>query len=228
MKKRTQVLSIYLLTFFVISLSNSAALIIVDEEWKVKVGDSITYTIDKLYDELDFDGDGYKNTQTNEVTDEDGNNVNVTIKKNSRMKVTITKLNGDATVKREWPDARIVSEETTDHTSVKKTVDNKVHWQEKVIDMSVGDTEAELQGDLVIVNTTTTTMGTSTMTVVKINWKTGWRVYEYVKIYNETQTDYEFEYSGEITAAGGTPGFETGSMLLIIFIITVIISKKRR
>ena len=165
-----------------ISINFSSAIMQVEKEWKVKVEDSITYRVDKLYDELDFDGDGNKNTQTDEVSDEDGNKVNVTIKKGSKMKVIITKLNGDATVKREWPDDGVISEETTDQSAVTKTVDDKSYWQEEVIDMSVGDTEATVQGDLVIVNTTTIELEIKTMLVRKINWKSGWYIYEYFKI----------------------------------------------
>ena len=225
---RTQIISTILLSLFVISINCSSASIQSEKEWKVKVGDYITYTIEKLYDELDSDGDGNKNTQTNEVTDEDGNKVNVTIKKGSKMKVIITKLNGDATVKKEWLDDEVISEETMDQSAVAKTVDDKAYWQEEVIDMSVGDTEADVQGDLVIVNSTTTNLAINTMSVREINWKTGWVTYEYFKIFNETHIDYEFEYSGEISAAGGAPGFETVSILLGLFVSTVIFSRKRK
>ncbi|MFX1506200.1 MAG: hypothetical protein ACFFDC_08790 [Promethearchaeota archaeon] len=168
-----------------------------------------------------------KNTQTDEITDEDGNKVNVTIRKGNKMKIITTKLNGDATVKKEWLDDGVISEEKTDQPSVKKTVDDETYWQEEAVEMSVGDTKAKVQGDLVIVNITTTGV-IKTMNVIKTNWKTGWRVYEYFKIYNETQTDYEFEYSGEITSVGSTPGFEPPSILLGLLVCLVVISRKRK
>ena len=224
--KRTHIISIILITFFMISNDFSSATMQVDKEWKVKVGDSITYTLDKLYDESDSDGDGNKNTQTNEITDEDGNKVNVTTKKGSKMKVTITKLNDVAAVNREWFDDGVISEETSDQSVVTKTVDDKAYWQEEVIDMSVGDTEATTQGNLVILNTTSIELNIKTK-FVKKNWKSGWKVYEYFKIFNKTYTDYELEFSGEISAVGA-PGIEIVPIVFSIIVISLIGSKKRK
>ncbi|MFX0172224.1 MAG: hypothetical protein ACFE9L_09905, partial [Candidatus Hodarchaeota archaeon] len=76
-QKRTQIINVFLILFFIISFSSPAALPQQDLEWKAKIGDSKTYVIEKWFDDNDLDGDGDKNTETALVTDENDETVEV-------------------------------------------------------------------------------------------------------------------------------------------------------
>ncbi|MFX0152481.1 MAG: hypothetical protein ACFFAJ_16960 [Candidatus Hodarchaeota archaeon] len=227
MDKRTHILIIIIFLFLIIPLSSSSALSLHELEWKVKIGDSKTYTVDKYFDDTDFDGDGDKYKQTVEVTDEDGERVDVVLEKGTTLKVTITDLNDIATVKFTC-DSNVTTGETSillpslfalpAQSMVAKTVDNKKYWE----NLAENKHGMSVEGDFVVIEDILTdlTLDPETeITVKRRNWKTGWVTYVHRKITNWTDTIAEIEFS---TEAAGLPGFKITPIVLGIVVITLL------
>jgi hypothetical protein len=226
MNRKTHFVSILFLLLCIISSSNTAALAQQELEWKVKVGDSMTYEFTKVYQNPDEDEDGDPNTRKIIFPDEDGNTREVFLKKGTILEIEIIKLNDGATIKNTF-NGEITSEESTDNTMVMKTVDNKTYWEEYAKTKSVGDTEGSVDGNLLVLETEYENYDTSTTEMIfKVDWKTGWFTYRYQKHYNETDTIFEMELT--VKAAGGITGIEQVSILLGLVIITLVVSTKRK
>jgi hypothetical protein len=204
-----------------ISLSYSTAIPQQDLEWKVKVGDSKTYVVDKWFDDSDLDGDGDKNTQTTEVTDEDGKIVEVIWQKGLTIKTTITDLNSNPTVKFTF-NGEVTSEETIPVLpTVFKTIDNKTYWE----NLAESNNAISVEGDLVINETKIEVFDLTMTNLIKTNWKTGWVTYLKLDAANSTHTVSEIIYSEK---GDGVPGFEMAPILLGIVVITLLVYKKRK
>jgi len=215
-------MTIIIILFLVISLSCSTALPQQDLEWKVKVGDTNTYTVDKIFDDDDLDGDGDKNTETSSMIDEDGESVEVVVKKGSTVKVTITELNDVPTVKFTW-NGDVTTSEVTDppFPTVFKTVDNKTYWET----LADGNDTMSVEGDLVIREIEFVVSDLTMTTIYKTNWKTGWVTYLLLGAANATHTVVEVIY---IVKDAGVPGFEITPIVLGIFVITLLVYKRRK
>jgi hypothetical protein len=182
-----------------------------DPEWQVRVGDSITYTYQKFFDPFDMDGDENSDGQTWEVTDENDEVKEVTIKEGVELKIEIIALNHLPTIQRTIggiTSKSYVSEEVY----VQKTIINQTYWEES------GET---LEGDLIVYNYTET----GSVSIRKVNWKTGWTVYFYTKYSNATHVQLEGELSA--LSSKDTPGFNGQILLMGLFFTLPLVRKKK-
>jgi hypothetical protein len=200
-------------------------------EWKVNVGDSMTYTISKFFDLRDSDGNGDPESTTIFVQNEAGEMVNVTYGKGSKYTVKITALNGLTTTQITW--GSVVSKESISAGYVMKTIDNKSYWEEYASTISGGNQSwlgtssgsVKVEGDYLVTSTILDMNSTTLESIVKVNWKTGWYSYTYSKLSNSTDTINELETT---SGSSGIPGFEIIPITSGLFIFTLIITKKRK
>jgi hypothetical protein len=127
----------------------------------------------------------------------------------------------------------IVAKENWGGGIVMKTIDNKSYWEEYASTMSGGNQSwlgtsfgsVTVEGNYVVTSSNLDMNGTTLESIVKVNWKTGWYTYTYSKMSNDTHTISEME-----TTSGSSviTGFEITSIFLGLFIITLIVSRKRK
>ena len=229
-------MDVVLLLFLIISIIGSSARYSLQErEWKVKVGDSQTYSIKKCFDDSDLDGDGDKNNLKLNITDEDGNIVGVTLKKGFALEAeiialeseisnqTITKLTYNGEIAEKVSNNSFFFNATP---FVIKTVDNKSYWEDqaKTYDISV-------EGDLIVKTEEDTLFGSTIEMRFKWNWKTGWLTYWSFKIYNEEEIGFELELSTGIYIDTTTtpPKITSGwNVLFLLLGFSIIIPLRQR
>jgi hypothetical protein len=186
----------------------------------------MTYTISKYFDLADSDGNGDPESTTLLIQNEAGEFVNVTYGKGSKYTTKITALNGLATAQTTY--GSVVSKESTAGGVVMKTTDNKSYWEEYASAMS-GDNSSlgsiTVEGNYIVTKMDLNIFNTTTESVVKFNWKTGWHTYTYSKMTNSTHTISEMEVT---SGSSGIPGFEIPSIILGLFIITLVVTRKRK
>ena len=206
-------MAIIILSFLIISLNGTFVHGVEwDLEWKVNVGDSQTYTFNNCFDDLDSDGDGDKSTQTITVTDEEGDSVNVTIKKGSTMKVEITELNeppgegvySGATIKITY-NGKVTTPAQADAyafcydwlgTSFVRKTGNKSYWEEQC-SRYPEDRNCSFDGDLIVFSAEQLeypfTGERRWKYECQLNWTTGWLFSVSCKRTNGTVTLMEYE-----------------------------------
>lgn len=173
-----------LFAFFFLSGSLSSGMELEELEWKVSVGDSLTYKLTQYFDKEDTDGDGNINTNLFEITDENGHLVNITWQIGSKIKDTITQLNDSGAWLKRTYDGKITSEERKYALSVQKTTDNLTYWEEHTQSLITPFRNASADGDLVIVEEEIAIGNNTLQNIFKFNWKTGWIIYRSQKFYN--------------------------------------------
>lgn len=216
-------------TFFIliiISLNGSSGKVSQELEWHVEVGDSHEYTISKYY--YDYpDGDGDTTTTTMEIKNEEGDWVNITLTKGSKLKFEITALNGVATLKTTY-NGIVTDQEHTDSTPpssiVAKTVDDRAYWESWV----ENKTNYSLEGDLLIISHEQVLMENTQETIIKRDWNTGWLMYVHTKIFNETSTIIEFEYSFNEKGEISITLFPFIHLLISMTVIVIVLRKQER
>jgi hypothetical protein len=191
----------------------------------------MTYTVSKYFDLADYDGNGDPESTTLSIQKEDGEMVNVTFGKGSKYTAKITTLNGMAKVQTSY--GSIVAKENWGGGIVMKTIDNKSYWEEYASTMSGGNQSwlgtsfgtVTVEGNYVVTSSNQEMNGTTLESIFKVNWKTGWYTYTYSKMSNNTNTISEME-----TTSGSSviTGFEITSIFLGLFIIALIVSRKRK
>ena len=207
-------------------------------EWKVEVGDTQTYTITKCFDDLDMDEDGNKHNLKANVTDDEGNLVEVTLKRGSTLEVEIIALENEMsnqTITKLTFDGKI-AEEISDYSFfynmspfVIKTVDNKSYWEAHAETYNIS-----VEGEL-LVKTEEETIRFISLTTIEMtfkwNWETGWLTYWSFKMYTEEKTDFEFElsigicpYTDTTTSTKNTSGW---NVLWVLLGLSIIISLRR-
>lgn len=216
-----------LMFFLALSVFGSPSQAAQTAEWKVKVGDSKTYEVTKYYDAYLINYDGNPDEENVTVGDQ-----TYIYKKDITVKVEITKLNSIAEVNETYYGEVTISNAlgTTPQGSpwVDKTIDNKTYWEEFLpddptgaINYTVGDNLVEEKGKKPwILDATITWEWTS-----KINYKTGWLEYMYQTLYNSSTTLTEVEFS---VKGGAVPGFELPILLVGLFVVTILVYRKRR
>ncbi|MHA2155462.1 MAG: hypothetical protein ACXABU_09025 [Candidatus Hodarchaeales archaeon] len=213
-----------------------------DFEWRVAVGDSMTYNYNEYFDLDDRDKDGSMYSQIYYTSTSDGEPVNISIKKGLIIRVEIWKLGLTAFINVTLNGILTGMDEIDSlyffHGFViDMTVNSQAYWENKSfqnIDHSIPDTtiidSAFVQGDYFVqVINVTSNSGTNLLRIRKTNWKTGWFAYENERIFNETHLIREYEISTKIE------GILTNLDLTRIFIpvfflltllITAILTKK--
>ena len=213
--------------FLVVSTTNSTVKATNETfEWKVKVGDSRTYTLSKYIDLEDSDGNGDTESETLSIQDEDGEMVNVTLRKDTKYTVEITALNGDATTQTTY--GNIVAKETTPYYNkvVWKTIDNKTYWEEYVKMYSSALGNVTIEGNPTIIESDLDgPYGTTAESKRIWDWKTGWITYLYSKISNDTHTIFEQEIT---SGSSGIGGFEITTIFVGLTIIAIVVSRKKQ
>ncbi len=185
---------------------------------------------------MDQDGDGDFTQDTVNFIDEEGNQVAVTLKKGTKIKVEIVDIltTGSPASLKLTLDDNVTTTERDDYNMpfleypfVSQTVDNETSWEElsEQSQAMAGQTGISIEGDLVIISSEQRWSGVNETEKFKLNWKTGWWIYGHKKIFNETHTIWEIEYS---TGGSGIPGFGIVLAFLSILIATIVVYKKRR
>lgn len=179
-------------------------------KWMVTEGDSKTYKISSMYDPQDKDGDGNPNSRTGSSIGEDGNLVEIVLKIGTKIKVEIITLNDSATIQLTYDDTITRARQDTDHF-ITKTIDNRTYWEKE----TEQQTEMSVQGNLLV---TEQTVEKETI-IKKVNWKTGWLEYFYIK-------DGEAEEGISAVSTGIISGFETIPLFSSILLVIILNSKK--
>ena len=216
--------SALLVTFFFISSFASLGLInAVELEWKVAVGDSITFELTQYYDKSDGDGDGNINTHQFTITDENDHSVNITWTTGSKIKDTITQLNeSGAYIKRTY-DGKVTGKETKTTVIVQKTVDNVTYWKEYAQLITTSTRNASVEGTLFVVEEKyiLPPANDTFLETLKYDLPSGWLVYQYQKLYNSTTVIGEATFT---KTTGGLASLE----IPIIFTGVVVVALFRR
>jgi hypothetical protein len=204
-------------------------------EWKVKEGDTQTYSVKKCFDDSDIDGDGDKNNFKIDITGEDGKMVEITLKKGSTLKAEIVTLNSSisdhATIKLTYnndvtgkPPISFFFYNVTPF--VIKTVDNKSYWEDQA-----ETNNFSVEGDLIVMSDEGVLFWSPWEVTVKWNWKTGWLTFLSIKMYSKEEIVFEFEFSTGIYTDSNTTRIVTGwhvLFLLLSFIIIIPLRQRRR
>ena len=206
--------------FLVISTTSSTAKATEEtEEWKVKVGDSMTYTLSKYFDIRDIDGNGDPESKNYSVLKEDGTSENVILKKGTKYTVNITALDHSATFQLIFGNITSNKRSSGMGDYLQKTIDNKSYWARKAIVDSlniVDDTNYTVEGNYYVQwNFDSKDQGYE----LKRNWKTSWIAYLYEKVTNDTHTIRE----EEITSVEYTPSTQRITSIQGIEIITIFV-----
>ena len=241
--------SLFIIVVITLSTSYISARRMVDVryEWAVKVGDSLTYTVGKYYENFDLDSDGNKNTSTTEIKDKEGILNNITLKRGSKIKVTITELTfSHVSVEITYNSNFTIKEENYQGICVSKTVTNKTYWesletwkaQDLVREKAAGvyfyfdSCNSSVKNNLFIIESNGNLFGFTSGDmpydlILKINWKTGWLVYLYTKSFYQNGTllsEMELTSPG----VGSASGFEIfNSFLGILLVLLIVIPRKR-
>lgn len=248
LNRKTIIFIVVLHLFLVISPIGSSARYLGQElEWKVKEGDTQTYSVKKSFFATDSDEDGDNNSFTFVTSGEDGKLVEITLKAGSTLKVEIVTLTnstfnsstlnipmfGNATIKITYNDG-FTTNNSADvlffipNLFVIKTVDNKSYWEDQV-----ETTNISIEGDLIVVFEEWTILRSSVESTIKWNWRTGWLDFFSFKMYTEEELRIEFEFSTspyrgttqETTPTMITTGWDV--LLLLLGFITIIPLRRR-
>ncbi|UCE14786.1 MAG: hypothetical protein JSV04_06290 [Candidatus Heimdallarchaeota archaeon] len=224
MKHKT-VITIFLIAIISLNGTTSSGNVSQELEWHVKVGDSHEYIFSKYY--YDYpDGDGDPSTTTMEIKDEEGDWINITLTKGSKLKFEITALNGVATLKTTY-NGEVTDQEHIDAAPpgsiVAKTVDDRTYWESWV----ENKTDYSLEGDLLVISHEQIMIENTQETILKRNWKTGWLRYVYTKISNKTATIIEFEYSSNGNGEIQVTSFPFIPLLISMTVIVIVLRKQR-
>jgi hypothetical protein len=211
--------------FFVVCTCFLSSAMELDQlEWKVKVGDSSTFELVKFFEKTDPDGDGDINTNTFLVTDENGNQVNITWRVGSKVKYVITQLNDSGAYLKRTYDGKITEQEARTTQVVQKTVDNSTYWEEYAQSISTPTRNASVNDITVVVEElfVIPPLNNTLLQILKFNWKTGWLTEQYQRLSNATSIIGEAQFS---TVSSSVPGFDfpillSGFMVLTIFLRT--------
>ena len=231
MKFNKKYIYFFLSLFLAVSAVNSSAKVVTETlEWKVKEGDSMTYTISKFFELADSDGNGDPESTTLSIQNEDGEIVNITFGKGSKFTTKITALNGVATTQTTY--GSTVVQESTVGGVVMKTVDNKSYWEEYASERSGGNKSwlglssgsVKVEGNYVVTSSFLDMNGTILESIVKVNWKTGWYEYTFSKSSNSTHTISEMEVT---SGSSSLTRFEIIPIIGGLFIIALVVSRKR-
>jgi len=235
MKLNKKYLYWLILLFLVVSTTSSTAKTTYDtEEWKVKVGDSRTYTLSKYFDIRDVDGNGDPESKIYSVTKEDGTKENITWKKGTKYTINITAL-GDHSATFQLIFGNITSNKRTSGIGgghIRKTIDNKSYWEFKTIIDSypfVGENvNYTVEGNNYVKKLLRyTNYGVKYELISKRNWKTGWLTYSYEKTTNDTHTKWEEEITSGSSSIGIT-SIEITTIFVGLTIIAIVVSRKRQ
>lgn len=209
------------------------------EEWKVKVGDSMTYTLSKYFDIRDIDGNGDAESKNYSVLKEDGTSEDVILKKGSKYTVNITALNHSATFQLIFGNITSNKRHSGMGDYLQKTIDNKSYWEREAIVDSLNifdDTNYTVEGNYYVQwKFDSKDQGYE----LKRNWKTGWIIYLYEKVTNDTHTIREeeitsVEYTPTTTRTTttqritGIQGIEIITIFVGLTIIAIVVSRKRK
>ena len=233
MKRNINLLFAIFLSLLMLTSIEASAQIVVDLEWKVEVGDSITMTCEKYYDSSDWDENGDPNSYETVFGDKDGNVHNITVKKGLKYKIEIISLQEYATVQM-TVDGHVSEPMEDDYNSyVRKTVDNKSYLEEEAKRLQEESTNEEysVEGDFLVTRSeyTSSFSDQTQESVRKLNWKTGWWSYQSQKSWNSSGTISEMIMS---TGGGGgglicVPGFEFVPLVMSMIVFVIFVSKKR-
>ncbi|UCE14785.1 MAG: hypothetical protein JSV04_06285, partial [Candidatus Heimdallarchaeota archaeon] len=173
MKQRNIIISL-IIVLIAISSSSSYGNVSQELQWKVNVGDSQRYVVDKYIDHSDSDEDGNIHTQKNEITDINGNTVYVTIQEGTEIEVKIIALSNVATIQITYDDE--VTEQAREDANppngfIAKTVDDLSYWTAWASNRS----GYHVEGDLLVMSSSGS--GVMLEMTIKRNWKTGWITY---------------------------------------------------
>ncbi|MHA2112808.1 MAG: hypothetical protein ACXAC6_15880 [Candidatus Hodarchaeales archaeon] len=229
-KRCTQIIYLVAMLVTITSTINPNAGQLEGLEWKVKVGDRMTYTITKVYEMENWDGDDDPSIFTYPSLNSEGEEVNITRKVGNKIKVEIKELNEHATVQQTINGIKLPSED--DSLYVLPTTTNKTYWEDKVTEFSnVTNHNMSLDGNEVTEAILTTFnipfYGEVESLEIQIrNWKTGWLNYSYTRggsLMNSTLSEFELRVSTleEISVYEGIP-------LVLGLIILVAFSKKKQ
>ncbi|MFX0205285.1 MAG: hypothetical protein ACFFDT_04820 [Candidatus Hodarchaeota archaeon] len=233
MNRGTDIKGVVLLLFLVISITGSSARYSMQElEWKVKEGDTQTYSVKKCFDNTDLDRDGDKNSIKVNITDEDGNLVEISLKKGSTLKAEIVSLDSsnsdNATVKLTYNDE--VTEKP--HSSfffynatpfVIKTVDNKSYWEDWA-----ETNNFSVEGDLLVISGGEKILWSPMEVTVKWNWTTGWLTFFSFTMYSKEEIALEFEFSTGIYTDTTPTRFVSGWHILFLCFSLFVLTRLRQ
>ena len=225
MKKLKVYLSFLLFILLFISSFISSGMITAEElEWKVEVGDSTTFQLVQYYDKRDPDGDGDINTHTFLITDENGNQVNITWRVGSKVKDTLTQLNDSGAFFKRIYDGKINAREARTTLIVQKTVDNSTYWKEYAQSITTSTLNASVEGNIFTVEESQILppLNDTLFQILKYDWKTGWLTYQYQKLFNASTVIGEAEFT---TASSSVPGFEIPFILSCFLVFTIFLRK---
>ena len=200
-------LSIILSPSFVLSSSNS--LDTSNVEWKVAVGDSITYTYTKFFDRFDTDRNGDPFSRLLTIVNTDSEVVNITVKRGLKIKAMIHNL-PESGEDSQLVDIQLsfngITTEVNQYVSflvgviVRETIDNESYWKALEVHQSeVGTSYNFTISEYVEGNEfireyhSIYSWGGVELTKSKVNWKTGWSTHSYMILANKTHTLSEFE-----------------------------------
>ena len=218
-------------------------------EWKVKKGDTQTYSVKKCFDEIDIDDDGDENNLKVNITDEDGKSVEITLKKGSTLKAEIVSLDNSNETQFFLPSNYSISDlpgvKLTFNNEVTgnfpdlffppfaiKTVDNKSYWEDQA-----EANNFSVEGDLIVLVAEGDIFGDPLEMTLKWNWKTGWLIlYSVTMIFSSwfsNRTDvFEFEFSTGIytdtTPTRIVTGWNVIFLLLDIIIIIILLRQRKK
>jgi hypothetical protein len=212
-------------------------------EWKVEVGDTMTYTFTKYFELGDLDGNGDLNSATAEIITADGKLVNITMTKGLKIKAEIMELGDYPKIQLSFNEIPTKVNTYTDMLSydylVRKTVTNRTYWE------SLATTETFISGNNTFINTEyvegsyfvtktnrTHIAGVTAITITKYNWKTGWFTYLHSK---STDTIGSLGTFLEVEITTNTPGlfgdiitgYEFAPVLILLTFLTIVRVRKR-
>ncbi len=185
-------------------------------EWKAEVGDSLTLTYTKFIDKA-------KNNQViQEGTDEEGNKVNITLQKGTTVKYTIISFTSRDVRGKIEMNGILFAANASILTSIRKTTDNKTYWEEYYKDWE----GFSIKGNHIVYETEVDYGNLHHRTITKWSWKTGWKIYDYVKSTNNSQVTREVELTSE-PGLFDIPGYELFSPIVAIITTRVMIKRRK-
>ncbi|MHA2096746.1 MAG: hypothetical protein ACW98F_19195 [Candidatus Hodarchaeales archaeon] len=199
-------------------------------KWKVKVGDSQNYTIMELYDQSDIDRDGNPNFLTTEIESENGDLINVTVKKGSNIEVEIAELGFFAILKYTYNGE--VSTKAQDDSSltryVMQTVDDKSYWEDWVQFKK----NYLIEGPFLVESLSSQINEDITSEFeIKRDWKTGWIMYQRWRIYNDSTVVFHHEFCATsyepFSSESTTTHLTCNSLILMMMGISVVAILKK-